>query len=270
MKMLVFLGFVLLIILIFFGYFFKKNKQVFDYSFQTPIFQQYLAKDLKEISGISYYAENQVICVNDENGKLFIYDFEKQIIIDTLDFDDAGDYEAVEFINNTAYVLKSNGLLKAFDIQTKTTKTFDCRQEEVEEYEGLGYDSKSNSLLLAAKEMKGDKTIFEFNIISEQMSRKFSISKKDIKSNAKNGKEFKPSGIAVHPTSYDIYVLASAGKKLLVFSENGKIKKQYNLNEDQFPQPEGICFTPQGDLIIASEGKNGKAAISMFKYEPKK
>ena len=90
-----------------------------------------------------------------------------------------------------------------------------------------------------------------------------------VKKNGKHGKEFKPSGIAVHPISGKIYVLASAGKKLLVLDENGNPKEQYNLNEDQFPQPEGICFTPNGDLIISSEGKNGQASISYFSFNDK-
>lgn len=259
-------GIAFLVILLVVLYFFKKDKSDGLYNLEKPAFQQYLSKNLKEISGISHYADNQVICVNDEYGQLFIYDFKKQEITDTLDFDTEGDYEAVEFVNNIAYVLQSNGQIIAFNVLTKDLKTFDCRQDEVEEYEGLGYEPKTNCLLLAAKEMKGDKTIYQFDLKNERLSEKFKISKNDISKNGKDGKEFKPSGIAVHPISEDIYVLASAGKKLLVFNSVGKIQFQYNLDKDQFPQPEGICFTPSGELIIASEGKNGQASISYFSY----
>lgn len=264
--MIVFLIIALLISLLLVVYFIKKNKTTTHYKLDKPDFQQYLSKNLKEISGISHYAENQVICVNDEHGQLFIYDFKKQEIVDTLDFDTEGDYEAVEFVNNIAYVLQSNGQIIAFDVSTRDIKTFDCRQDEVEEYEGLGYEPKTSCLLLAAKEMKGDKTIYQFDLKSEILSEKFRISKNDISKNGKDGKEFKPSGIAVHPISEDIYVLASAGKKLLVFNSVGEIQFQYNLDKGQFPQPEGICFTPSGELIIASEGKNGQASISYFSY----
>lgn len=264
--MIVFLIIALLISLLLVVYFIKKNKTTTHYRLDKPDFQQYLSKNLKEISGISYYAENQVICVNDEHGQLFIYDFKKQEIIDTLDFDTEGDYEAVEFVNNIAYVLQSNGQIIGFNVSTKDIKTFDCRQDDVEEYEGLGYEPKTNCLLLAAKEMKGDKTIYQFDLKNEILSEKFRISKNDISKNGKDGKEFKPSGIAVHPISEDIYVLASAGKKLLVFDSAGEIQFQYNLDKDQFPQPEGICFTPSSELIIASEGKNGQASISYFSY----
>lgn len=268
--MITFFVFVLILALVVIGYFLRKNKPSADFNLEKPVFQQYLSKDLKEVSGISFFADNKVICVNDEMGKLFIYDFEKEAIVDTIDFEADGDYEAVEYVEPNAYILQSNGLIIAFDIASKTSKTLDCRQDEVEEYEGLGYDPKSNSLLLAAKEMKGEKAIFQFDLKNEILSKKFSISKDDIKKNGKHGKEFKPSGIAVHPISTEIYVLASAGKKLLIFDKNGNKKHQYNLDDDQFPQPEGICFTPNGDLIIASEGKNREASISYFSYEVKK
>ncbi len=173
--------------------------------------------------------------------------------------------EDVVFLGGISYVLRSDGQISAFETNTKNTSKYDCSNDEVEEFEGLGYDPKSNSLLLAAKEMKGEKAIFQFDLKNQILTKRFSISKDHIKKNGKHGKEFKPSGIAVHPISGEIYVLASAGKKLLVLDENGNVKHQYNLDDDQFPQPEGICFTPSGDLIIASEGKNGKASISYFK-----
>ncbi|CAN1568491.1 SdiA-regulated [Spirosomataceae bacterium] len=269
MKTLILLALALLISFFVIFYFIKKNKTAKLYEIDKPDFQQNLSKNLKEISGISYFDENQIICINDEVGRLFIYDHEKKEIIDTLEFEEDGDYEDVVLLDGISYVLRSDGQVSAFDINTKNTVKYDCSSHEVEEFEGLGYDPKSNALLLAAKEMKGEKAIFQFDLKNQKLTRKFSISKDDIKKNGKHGKEFKPSGIAVHPISGKIYVLASAGKKLLVLDENGNPKEQYNLNEDQFPQPEGICFTPNGDLIISSEGKNGQASISYFSFNDK-
>jgi uncharacterized protein YjiK len=251
-------------------YFISKSKAKGQYTINNPDFQHFLTDELREISGISHYAENQVICVNDEHGKLFIYDFVKKSIVDTLNFDTEGDYEAVEYVGNIAYVLQSNGIIKAFNTSTKNIEIYDCRHSEVQEYEGLGYDFQNNTLLLAAKEMQGEKAVFQFDFNSKKLSEKFKISKIDISKNGKDGKEFKPSGIAVHPFTHDIYVLASAGKKLLVFNTSGKVQFQYNLDDEQFPQPEGICFTPAGQLIIASEGKKRLASISFFSWNAKK
>jgi uncharacterized protein YjiK len=266
-KTLILLALALLISFFVIFYFIKKNKTAKPYKIDKPDFRQNLSKNLKEISGISYFAENKIICINDEVGRLFIYDFEKKEIIDVLEFEVNGDYEDVVFLDGISYVLRSDGQISAFDINTKNTVKYDCSSHEVEEFEGLGYDPKSNALLLAAKEMKGEKAIFQFDLKNQILTKKFSISKDDIKKNGKHGKDFKPSGIAVHPISGEIYVLASAGKKLLILDENGNVKQQFNLDEDQFPQPEGICFMPNGDMIIASEGKSGRATISYFGYK---
>jgi uncharacterized protein YjiK len=268
--MLILLALALLISFFVIFYFIKKNKTAKLYEIDKPDFQQNLSKNLKEISGISYFAENQIICINDEVGHLFIYDYEKEEIIDTLEFEADGDYEDVVFLNGISYVLRSDGQISVFDINAKNTAKYDCSSDEVEEFEGLGYDPKSNALLLVAKEMKGEKAVFQFDLKNKILTKRFSISKDDIKKNGKHGKDFKPSGIALHPASGEIYVLASAGKKLLILDANGNVKEQYNLDEDQFPQPEGICFTPSGDLIISSEGKNGKATISYFGYKSKR
>jgi uncharacterized protein YjiK len=256
--------FILLVALVGLFVFQSKNKSKGDFKIEKPDAQQYLSGQLKEISGISYYAENQVICINDEQGLLFIYDYQKEQIVDTLEFSEEGDYEDLAYHENKAYVLRSDGQITVFDTISKTSTTIDCRQDKVQEYEGLCHDASANSLLLAAKEMEGEKTIFQYDLMTEKLSEKFNIGKDDISKNGKHGKEFKPSGIAIQPLSNNIYVLASAGKKLLIYGANGILKHQYNLDEDQFPQPEGICFTPNGDLIISSEGKSGKASISIF------
>lgn len=265
MKTIIFEILFLIILVFTVWYFLSQKSRKVQYHLKNPDFRQYLEHELKEISGISHYTTNQVLCVNDEKGRLFIYDFFKKAIVDTLDFQADGDYEAVELVGNIAYILESKGTLIAFDLQTKALKSIDCRHVDVQEFEGMAYDALSNSLLLTAKEMKGEKCIFQLDLGTEVLNKKFSISKADIAKNGQEGKDFKPSGLAVHPISREVYVLASDGKKLLVFDQSGNKKQQYNLDKEQFPQPEGICFTPIGELIIASEGKKGKATISFFK-----
>ncbi len=43
---------------------------------------------------------------------------------------------------------------------------------------------------------------------------------------------------------------------------NGKKKNLFLLDEAQFPQPEGVAFTPEGELFISSEGKTGAGRIA--------
>jgi hypothetical protein len=44
-----------------------------------------LFKNLKEISGLSFYKDNQMACVNNEKGTVFIYNLSYSKVIETID-----------------------------------------------------------------------------------------------------------------------------------------------------------------------------------------
>lgn len=240
-----------------------------DFDFANPAQKMKLSKSLKEISGLSYYKDNQLICVNDEEGKIFIYDLVKEDIVEKIDFGKSGDYEGVEFVGEEVFVMKSNGEIKTFAIDGESENEIDCRNPDVIEYEGLGYDAHTNSLLLAAKEhvkaKDDEKLIYGYDLTKNQLTVRFTITKDMVRGN--NGKtDFRPSGIAVHPLSGDIYIVASQGKKLLILTKEGAKKDLIELDAQLFLQPEGICFTPSGDLYISSEGDDKKGYILKFNY----
>jgi len=239
------------------------------YNFDKPDKKMTLPKSLREISGLSFYKDNQLACVNDEEGKVFFYDFAEEEIVGKIDFSKAGDYEGIEIVGNIIYVLKSDGKIKVFDIEGEEKNDIDCRNANVIEYEGLGYDSQTNSLLLATKEhikeKDEQKVIYSYDLRRGIFSDRVIITETMVKGN--NGKvDFRPSGIAVHPLNGDIYIIASQGKKLLVLTNQGIKKDLVELNDKLFRQPEGICFAPSGDLYISSEGENKKGYILKFDY----
>lgn len=235
----------------------------YTYNLGHPNQMYVLPKKLSEISGLSYLSDNKLAAVNDEIGKLYIYDLANKEIDNTIDFGKNDDYEGVEVVDNTAYILISSGKIKAVNLEDESVENIDCRNSDVAEFEGITYNQSNNSLLLAAKIIKGKMKVFEYNLTEKSLNIKFEISENDIDKN-EFGREFRPSGIAIEPQKNEIYLLASAGKKLLVFSQTGQKIKQYNLDNELFKQPEGICFGPNGQLYIASEGKGGNGYILQF------
>jgi uncharacterized protein YjiK len=226
-----------------------------------------LPKKLKEISGLSYYKNNQLACVNDEDGKVFIYDLTKKEVVEKIPFGKDGDYEGIEVVGNEVFILKSNGKINSFKIGEAYERTIDCTDPDVIEYEGLGYDPKNKRLLLAAKERVKDKDdkkmIYAYDFDRKVLFKNIAIPQEQITDEA-NGKDFRPSGIAVNPLTGQYFILASDGKKLLVLSENGQKEALISLDPKVFKQPEGICFSPDGTLFIASEGKDGDGYILAF------
>ncbi len=237
------------------------------YNFEKPSEKFTMPDKLKEISGLSYYKDNQLACVNDEEGKVFMYDFVEKEIVAKIPFGKDGDYEGIEVVGDEVFVLKSNGKLKSFKIGIAYEREIDCSDPDVVEYEGLAYDPQSKNLLLAAKERVKDKDdkkmIYAYDFDKKVLFKHIAIPKDQVEDKA-NGKEFKPSGIAVSPLTGQIFIIASNGKKLLILAENGQKQALVSLNPTTFRQPEGICFTPNGDLFISSEGKDGDGYILKF------
>ena len=237
------------------------------YNFEEPTEKYVLPDKLKEISGLSYFKNNQLVCVNDEVGKIFIYDINEKKIVNNIPFGKDGDYEGVEVVGDEVFVLKSNGKLKGFKIGEAFEREIDCSEPEVIEYEGLGYNPKSKRLLLVAKErvksVDDKKMIYAYDFDRKVLFKHIVIPQEQVTDDA-NGKDFKPSGIAVHPKTGQTFIIASNGKKLLVLSEKGQKQALVSLNPKIYRQPEGICFSPDGDLFISSEGKDGDGYILRF------
>jgi len=74
----------------------------------------------------------------------------------------------------------------------------------------------------------------------------------------------KPSGIAIHPVSGDLYVLSTVPQLLLILSANGRIRSVNRLNPGLFEQPEGIAFDGYQNLYISNERVQHQANILKF------
>lgn len=260
-------------------------KSKFGYNLDQPDQKYFMGYELEEISGISYYGPQQLACVQDEEGKLYVYSLQEKKVIQRIKFNKSGDYEGVEIIDNMAYVLRSDGQLFKFPTEQETeasTEKIETPLSIKNDAEGLGYHPQLEMLLIACKgqgeidekKVKG-KAVYGFKIKEQQFVDKplFSITKKDIKKFLKTEAEdkkqtdFSPSAIAWHPLEHRYYILASVGRVLVVVNPEFEIEEFIRLHPKTYKQPEGICFAPNGDMYIASEGRTGDGYILEFKYK---
>ncbi len=263
------------------------------YDFDQPTDKYFLGEDLEEISGLSWFDGNRLACVQDESGRVFIYDPETDKVTNRIKFGRSGDYEGVEWVGDSLYVIKSDGTLLSFPATTDepVVTTTELPFTGDIDIEGLGYDPKTRHLLLAVKTLRDssdklvpDKLVYAFDPVRGQLlPEPFITLRQDAleafvkahqrnKADKKAGKKreekvvYKPSGVAVHPLTGEVYLLASDGKKLLVLSRQGTIRAAVQLSPRMLKQPEGICFGPQGDLYISSEGRGEDGFILRFAY----
>ena len=249
----------------------------------------FLPYALEEVSGLSFVEDGLLACVQDEDGKLFLYDYKEKKIKMSLKFWKSGDYEGVEIVEDTAYVVNSKGDILVFNYKGEEgklgTKEINTPLGKKNDVEGLGYDAKKANLLLVCKgdseiskkEVPGQ-AVYKFDLEDNDFSKKpfFTVTKKKIKNFLEEHKDnayeekrinFRPSGIALHPIDDTFYIIASTGKLLLEINRDGEILSSYPISPSILGQPEGICFAPNGDMFISSEGEGDKGYILRFEME---
>lgn len=277
--------------------FLSENYSNFPYSLSSPSITFVLDEDLREISGLSFQKGNKLLCINDEQGSIFQYDILKNEVIKKVKFGKSGDYEGIEIVGEDVFVLRSDGkLYQILDFENSSSETIKIKTglNAKNNTEGLAYDSSTQSLLIACKANPGDdpnldgkRAIYSYSIREHRLDEfpvllidqdmlsdilnldgytRFSYKILNSLQSSQGGFTFQPSGIAVHPITQNIYVIGSVGKLLLVFDTKGELLAVNKLKRKIFPQPEGICFAPDGTLFISTEGKGGMGKIYQFDY----
>jgi uncharacterized protein YjiK len=269
----------------------------FEYNLDKPDARFKLPDYLEEISGLSYYGKGKIACVQDEKANIYVLNLEQEKITKKYDFGDNADYEDIAIVENTAYVLRSNGqIFRVKDFKKKNRKVIKYKTQlnEKNDTEGIAFDPLSNSLLITCKgspsldkekKFEGYKAVYMFDLDKEVLDEdprflidlerldsyidhnaftKFSIKVAKMFHLIESETSFGPSGIAIHPQTGEIYIISSVGKLLIVINRRGKVLNVTELDPKIFRQPEGICFSPSGDLYISSEGQGGKGYILKF------
>jgi uncharacterized protein YjiK len=272
----------------------------FPYELDNPESRYNLPSYLVEISGIAYFEKKRIACIQDEKANIYVVNLDKEEVVEKYDFGKDADYEDIAIIENTAFVLRNDGqIFKVEDFRKKNPKVkkYKTPLSEKNDTEGLAYDPLTNSLLIACKgspsidknnPFKDHRAVYQFNLNSKDLVRTphFLIDLENLESYNDHSTftrfslnlakklhlidsytSFQPSGIAIHPIHGDIYIISSVGKLLIVLDRRGKILDIHELDVKLFRQPEGISFSPSGDLFISSEGQGGKGYILKFKKQ---
>lgn len=239
-----------------------------------------LPGELREVSGISMLSDGTMACVQDEEGKIFIYDLEQEAIIREIPFAGPGDYEGIAIAGENAYIVRSDGTLfevAGFRGQKPNVKVYEASFPATINIEGLAYDQEQNQLLLAPKghdpKLKMQKGIYAFSLDSKRFVSEPVISiSLDQVAPPKKGKKQKsdydvlqPSSLEKHPSDNTLYLLDAVNNRLYAMAKDGKLTRTLELDESQLRQAEGLTFDQDGAMYIASEGgKKGKGVILKY------
>lgn len=246
------------------------------YDLRHPIVIRLNSK-LAEISGIDYYPKDSaVFAIIDEEGVFSKIYLNKNAETKSWKYAKKRDYEDVLLIDSTFYILVSNGDIETLNFKGDSTISntikYPGSDKKVNEFESLYFDKAKRHLVMVCKECKEDPkgvlSVWTFNIDSLTYTPDaFTINVDDIAERGGIKKsDFKPSATAVNPLTNEIYIISSIAKLLVVTDMNGKALNVAKLDPDLFKQPEGLTFTPSGDLLISNEwAEEGSANILFFK-----
>ena len=229
-----------------------------------------LPAELREVSGLTLLPSGRVGAVQDEDGVIYELDPVSGAVVSRETFSDPGDYEGLELTPDAVWVLESDGDLyrttRAAGGGVETEK-FETGLRGRNDTEGLGYDLAGDRLLIACKEdpgpdLEGVRAVYAFDLATRTLSERPVIT---LDRSAVDGRvKFKPSALAVHPTTGRVYVLSSVRKALAVVEPDGTLVAVAELPSGLYPQPEGIAFAADGTLFISNEGPVGAGTLLRF------
>lgn len=264
---------VLIIAVSFLFYHFYKTriekKQVALDSTHDVIDSWKLPSVLDEISGIVWLEDDRIACIQDEVGIVFFYNLNTKKLDGQIKFGGDGDYEGVALMGDNMYVNRSDGeLFEIIDYKGEAPQfnQYNLPLSEKNNIETLLGDTINNRLLMMAKSHEpfgnSGRGIYAYDLNTKKLQEKpvLLLTSKDTELQ-KTIRKIRPSDIAIHPKTKEIYVLQGTKPRILIINPDGTAKKEYPLNNAVFYQPEGITFSPDGTLYVSNEATGGPPNI---------
>lgn len=237
------------------------------YRLSTPDTVFALPAALREISGLTVLPSGRLAAIQDEDGLVFEIDPLTGTVVAETPFAAGGDFEGIEWAADTLWVLRSNGDLYRL-ARGEPVEVIPTPLSSRNDTEGLAWDAASRRLLIAAKEHPGGdlwgvRAVYAFDPATRRLSAA-PVLVIDLAGVDTPLGGFKPSAIAVHPVSGEVYVLSSVRRAIAVLARDGSLLTVADFPPTILPQPEGLAFAPDGTLYVASEGGDGAGTLARF------
>jgi hypothetical protein len=249
----------------------KKTSDVdFSFNLKSPDKKFELPDALHEISGVAVVNDSIVACIADEKGMIYFYNLNNSSIDNKLKFADKGDFEDLTIIGDTIYALDSKGVIWSIKNYNNDAQ-IELHILAIEEpFELEGLCQRKDSLFIAAKYYHNKKRDEKGTLPVWKLSQEIQIEEPlfslpdFVEPPGKSSVPFHTSAFIFDEVNGQWYCLSTHTKALIQCDYTGRIIAVRALSEKIFSQPEGICFTKSGDLLISNEGKDGAASILLF------
>jgi uncharacterized protein YjiK len=240
--------------------------------------QWIMPPQLREISGLVLTSRGTVLTHDDNAGRVYELDPKTGILLKgfSLIGNQKEDFEAITIAGDDIYLMASDGKLFRFregaDGQQVTFILFDPGLKNACEFEGLAYQSDSTRLLMVCKRVHDTPNARELRIyrLPLPLNRSTITAVKipiDDVIGSNQWKDFRPSDIAIDPTTRNYVVIAAHEKGLAVLTPDGEVVRSEPLPGDH-RQAEGVAVTRDSLLIISDEANVLPAQVTLYRWQP--
>lgn len=235
-----------------------------------------LPKRLNEISGLAVTPDDRLLAVSDEKAIVYEIDYDSGTLTKQFALGKPvlrGDFEGIAYFEEQVFLLTSNGLLfsatEGRDGEQVEYRKFDTGIGRKCELEGLAQDVEKRRLLLVCKKMLDDDiplTVFVWQLDEQRVdsNERFELPVGDIMTRIKT-KSLHPSGIAMRPATGSILIVAARQRAVVELDRDGKLVDVIMTpSRKRHRQPEGIEVSRTGKLLIADEGGQSRARLTVY------
>jgi len=243
-----------------------------------PLAKWILPAELLEVSGLALTGDGRLLAHNDEQGKVFVIDPRRGVLLKTFTLGDRGvraDFEGIATAGSDIYLLASNGTVYQFqegaDGAAVQYKQLNSRLGRECEFEGVAIDPDSAWILLPCKNvkkkgMRDQLVIYRWHPERSDSSALSMLTIPLEQVIGPNGwKSLHPSDITIDPATGNYVLIASQEKALIELTPAGDVVRSIILPGNP-RQPEGVTISSDGILIVSDEGTKGWGSITLYKW----
>jgi DNA-binding beta-propeller fold protein YncE len=249
-----------------------------DSSPGAPLARWVLPLELREISGLAITAEGNLLAHNDEQARVFVIDPRRGVVTKQFDVGRSGlrgDFEGIAVSGADIYLLNSNGEILRFregkDGDEVPYTELDTRLGNECEFEGIALDATSGLLLLPCKTVakkgpRGQLVIYRWDPRrgSSQQASMLNIPIAQVAA-GNPWRTLHPSDMAIDPVTRNYVLIAAQEKAFVEITPAGAVVRAGLLPEPS-QQAEGVAITKDGVVIIADEGNDRAATLTLYRW----
>ena len=234
---------------------------------------------LREISGLALTSRGTLLAHDDNIGRISEIDPKTGILLKSfsLSGNQKGDFEAIAIAGQDRYLLESSGKLFKFqeadDGRQVAFTVYDTKLGKECEFESLAYEANGSHLVMPCKRVLDKQGARELRIyyvplpFRDQSSITVMTIPIDEVIGRNQWKNFRPSDMAIDPTTGNYVIIASREKAYVVMTPEGDVLRSQPLPGDH-RQAEGVAITKDGLIAVSDEANGAPPKITIYRWRP--